>query len=302
MKHESTPDCRRITIPPSVKAAQASTLAAQSTWRPLPRARKSIGTTAPTGVSRHSGWNCGLGPAEPLHYSDHRGPVTSGEETQVTHSTNRHAIPHIPPSVAVRALETYNRGSYRGQLNVEVDRRAYERFRHGLSTEPDELADQLCFVAREYGGAQRRFLPHDYPDEARLVVERLRPDLGRWTTIVSSARPLADAIPEAETLAFLFDRFAGSKRWPVWTSKTLHFLIPDAFPILDSRVKRALGRGSMGSTPRDYHRFCGLIRETLLANREAIAAARAVAGTLAPSDVKLLDNILFQMADECIGV
>jgi hypothetical protein len=80
----------------------------------------------------------------------------------------------------------------------------------------------------------------------------------------------------------------------VWASKTLHLLRPDVFPILDSRARKALGL-NLGSSSRDYNGFTSCFRDVLLINSEALAAARVADAGESPTDVKLLDKILFQI-------
>ena len=195
---------------------------------------------------------------------------------------------------AINAVRDYNADYYKGRRNVDLDRDGYQRFRAGLPDDELMLIDMVRFVGEDYGGAQRRFLPHGYRDEAALIVAKLRPVLDEWRTAVAVVRPLAEEPPDKATLVFLFSPFRGTKCWPVWASKTLHFLRPDAFPIFDSRAKKALGMATLGSTPADYHRFCCAFRDALVANRDALAAARDIDGGESPSDVKLLDKILFQ--------
>lgn len=207
----------------------------------------------------------------------------------------RYAVVRFDPETAIRAVRAYNADSYRGRPNVEVDRIAYERFRAGLPDDEATLVEMIRFVGEDYGGAQRRFLPHSYRDEAALIITHLRPVLDRWRQAVASACPLVEGVPDEATLQFLLAPFAGTKRWPVWASKTLHFLRPDAFPILDSRAKTALGLATLGSSPGDYRRFCSAFREALVANRDAIASARSIDDNSSPSDLKLLDKILYQL-------
>ena len=116
---------------------------------------------------------------------------------------------------ALRAIRAYNVGSYRGRPNLEVDRAAYDRFRGGVPANRDELIDAIRFVGEDYGGAQRRFLPHGHREEAALIAERLVPVLETWSTAVSKAPPLRDQVPPEYLLSFLFDPFAVTKRWPV---------------------------------------------------------------------------------------
>jgi hypothetical protein len=204
-------------------------------------------------------------------------------------------ILRIEPAPAVAAVRAYNAGSYRGRRNVDVDRAAYDRFRGGLPKDERSLIECVRFVGEEYGGAQRRFLPHGYREEAALIVARLAPDLDDWLLFVRAARPLVDESPDELSLTLLLRPFEGTMRWPVWASKTLHFLRPDAFPILDSRAKKAIGSPSLGSSPRDYARFCSALKDLLEANAEAMAAACNVDGGTSPSDLKLLDKILYQI-------
>lgn len=203
----------------------------------------------------------------------------------------------LDPAVAVRAVAEYNAGSYRGRTNIELDRIAYDRFRDGIPEETDALIDLVRFVGEDFGGAQRRFLPHGYREEAALIVQNLRPLLGPWRSAIGAARPLREVVPTEATFGLLLAPFVGTKRWPVWASKTLHFVRPDAFPILDSRAKIALGMRSLGSSPSEYRRFCMVLLEVLAENREAIDAARRVDGGTSPSDLKLLDKILYQLGE-----
>lgn len=54
---------------------------------------------------------------------------------------------------------------------------------------------------------------------------------------------------------------------------------------------------NLGSSPRDYHRFCVTFRSVLRDNDEALAAGRGVDGGTLPSDPKLLDKILYRLGD-----
>ena len=54
---------------------------------------------------------------------------------------------------------------------------------------------------------------------------------------------------------------------------------------------------NLGSSPRDYHRFCVTFRSVLTVNDEPLAAGRGVDGGTLPSDLKLLDKILFRLGE-----
>jgi hypothetical protein len=201
----------------------------------------------------------------------------------------------IDPNDAARDVRDYNRGFYRGCRNVDLDREAYRRFESGLSSSLAQLIDQIAFVGEQYGGAQARFLPHSIRMEAALIVPNLQSVVGQWVKAVTDAKPLIDETPSEGMLAFLSAPFAATKQWPVWASKTLHFLRPDCFPILDSNAKKALGLRNLGSSSRDYYRFSSCFRDALSTNSEALTAARIADNRESPTDLKLLDKILFQI-------
>ena len=196
---------------------------------------------------------------------------------------------------AIQAVREYNRGLYRGRSNIDLDREAYGRFRKGLSNDLEQLTDQIAFVGEKYGGAQERFLPHNTRAEAALIARNLHRVMGQWLMAVTGAKPLIRDVPDESTLDSLFSPFTGTMRWGVWASKTLHFLRPDVFPILDSNAKKPLGLRHLGGTSRDYHQFCFCLRHVLLDNSDAMAAARTADAGESPSDLKLLDKILFQL-------
>jgi hypothetical protein len=196
---------------------------------------------------------------------------------------------------AIRAVRHYNEGSYRRRTNIEIDAEAYARFSAGLPDDPERLTALIRFVGEEYGGAQSRFLLHGYREEAALIVRNLLPILGRFRELVASAHPLSEAVPDESALAFLFDPFRGSMRWPVWASKTLHFLRPDVFPILDSRAKKALGLTSLENSAPNYRVFCEVFREVLVSKAGVLTTARDFDKGSSPSDLKLLDKILYEL-------
>jgi hypothetical protein len=199
----------------------------------------------------------------------------------------------IDPREATRHVQDYNAGSYRGCGNIFLDAEAYRRFTEGLSREFAELVDQIAFVGERYGGAQERFV--DTREEAKLIVSRLLPVLDEWLAVVAAAKPLTQEIPDKATLDFLFFPFEGTKQWPVWASKTLHFLRPDILPILDSEAKKPLGLTSLANSGRGYYEFCSVFRGAMLESSENLAAARVADHGASPTDLKLLDKVLFQI-------
>ena len=201
----------------------------------------------------------------------------------------------LDPQTTADAVRRYNSGSYRGRSNIDIDRAAYARFNGDIPTDPVSLVDAIRFVGDEYGGAQRRFLPHSYTAEAALIASHLIPVLAEWRAAVAAAVPLREGSISEHTASLLLAPFHGTKRWPVWATKTLHFIRPDAFPILDSRAKIALGMKNLASTARDYARFSDVLRQLLLSNDDILNAARSADSGASPSDVKLLDKILYEL-------
>jgi hypothetical protein len=206
-----------------------------------------------------------------------------------------HSGLRISTKDAVQAIRDYNGGSYRGRRNIELDREAYKRFGNGLPNNLEQLIDQIAFVGEEYGGAQGRFLPHGIRAEAALIADNLHVVMGRWHNAVTNAESLIVEVPDESTLGFLFSPFAATKHWGVWASKTLHFLRPDTFPILDSNAKKALGLKTLGGSSRDYQRFSSDFREGLLSNSDSLSAARIEDSGESPTDLKLMDKILYQL-------
>jgi hypothetical protein len=201
----------------------------------------------------------------------------------------------IDRATAIRAVEAYNCGRYNGRPNVEIDREGYSRFSGGLSRDHDALTEQLRFIGEDYGGAQLRFLPHSIRDEAALIASQLAPVLDHFTAIVTAQSLLTGGVPSETDMIFLFTPFAATKKWGVWACKTLHFLRPATFPVLDSRAKKALGVASLGGSPVEYRRFCTLFRDALANNDETLEAAAEVDAGASPTELKLLDKILYEI-------
>ena len=199
----------------------------------------------------------------------------------------------ISPQEAAQCIREYNGSFYRGRSNTVLDRKAYSFFRGGLSQDVSRLVEQITFVGEEYGAAQERF--GSVGKEAVLIASNLRPIFDKWVRVVAEAKPLIHGILDQATLDFLFSPFVGTKQWPVWASKTLHFLRPDVFPILDSNAKKPLGLKNLVNSSHGYRQFCSVFLDVLLANAEALVAARSADAGESPTDLKLMDKILFEL-------
>ncbi len=219
--------------------------------------------------------------------------ATSNSVTARAGMSGRSGALRINPDEAAQCVQQYNSSFYRGRSNIELDREAYDIFRGGLSRDHDRLVDQITFVGERYGAAQERF--GSIRREAELIASNFRPILDKWLKVVMEAKPLVQSVPDQATLDFLFSPFEGTKQWPVWASKTLHFLRPDVFPILDSNAKKPIGMKNLTNSSRGYYQFCSAFRDVLVANLVALGAARNADASESPTELKLLDKILFQL-------
>jgi hypothetical protein len=121
----------------------------------------------------------------------------------------------------VRALELqvckqrigdYNRGSYRGKLNVSLDRKGYELFAQatGASSLP-QLVELVRFVGEDYGGAQARFLDDGYLTESERIARALLAVQREYVALARGQGPLVERTPDRATLARLAAPFNASK-------------------------------------------------------------------------------------------
>jgi hypothetical protein len=204
-----------------------------------------------------------------------------------------HGSLRIDPQTAAQCIRRYNSSSYRGSGNTTLDRDAYDLFRNGLSRDTGQFLEQIAFVGERYGGAQERFV--SIRNEAALIVSKLLPLFDNWLKAVGEVEPLVQRVPDQTTLDLLFSPFVGTRQWPVWASKVLHFLRPGVFPILDSNAKKPLGLNNLVNSSHGYHQFCSKFRDAMLANPDALKCAHEADSGESPSDLKLLDKILYQI-------
>jgi hypothetical protein len=106
---------------------------------------------------------------------------------------------------------------------------------------------------------------------------------------------LVRRMPDQASLDVIFSPFVGARQWPVWASKVLHFLRPDVFPILDSNAKKPLRLENLVNSGRGYQQFCSDFRDVMLGNPDALKCAREADSGESPSDLKLLEKILYQI-------
>lgn len=190
-------------------------------------------------------------------------------------------------------IDDYNRGSYRGRSNTELDRDGYARFAAGLPAELAELTELVRFVGEDYGGAQARFFPEGYAAESARIAAALSPIAREYEQTVKAQPPLAVAVPDEAILATLLRPLHASKRWLVWATKFLHFLAPETFAVMDSRAEGALDFRRTGDPARDYFRFLGAVRSVMHDERETIDRLCAY-DPESVTALKVVDKVLYE--------
>lgn len=196
-----------------------------------------------------------------------------------------------------RYVQAYNAGHYAPAKasNVEADARAYRLFEGGLARDLPNLARQLVFIGKDFGGAKvvpfervsraigKRILA---ADEYHDLLAR-QPSIERGEAVVQQLiAPFLNLPPDI-----------GRKRnFAVWASKVLHFSRLDAFPVLDSTALLALGLPAS----MKYPDFVRSYRPTFVA---ALDDLRAVAGDdpHSPTLLRRFDKILYEYGSELKG-
>jgi hypothetical protein len=188
-------------------------------------------------------------------------------------------------------VREYDNGSWRDHSNVELDREAYALFEGGLDVDEQRLIAMLSHVGMFYGGAYRP--DGDCRHLAQLIATDFRGQTAELQKLLNQQRPLTEQVPSVRDVAALLRPFQRDKTWFVWGAKFLHFLRPDAFPIIDRRVEAALGyQQRLSNSPGYLVSFCQVTRDVLLTNLKVIQRARAT-NSGSPSDLKLLDKLLW---------
>lgn len=195
---------------------------------------------------------------------------------------------------ALLAIRAYNAGNYRGQRNVDLDRRGYALLAEAVPECLEALIDAIRFFGEDYGGTQARFLPAGFLEESHRIADALWPSANEYRALLRSQPDLRTAVPDLRTIEVLIAPFRASKTWIVWATKFLHFAAPRTFPILDSRAERALGLTRGSSASRYYHRYCEAIRAALLANAETLTFLVS-SDPEQCTELKVLDKVLFEI-------
>lgn len=159
----------------------------------------------------------------------------------------------ITLDTAIRAVKAYNSGWYRGEPNLELDRRAQQTFSGGLACTLDGVYEQVRFIGDDYGGVA------GFPAAlslAPMIAQDIYINLDAYGNRAKAAPALIQTPSTKDTIEFLLDPFDkplhGKRIWLTWASKFWHFLNPNAFPIGDSRVCRFFGIQSWSNSSHKY--------------------------------------------------
>lgn len=141
-----------------------------------------------------------------------------------------------------RYLLTYNAGYYAPARasNAEADDRAYRLFDGGLARDLPTLTRQLLFIAKDFGGA--KVIPFDRVSAA--IAERILAAPGYHDALGAQPSMEAGLVPLAvvrDLMAPLLNLPGNKRNFAIWKLKVLHFARLDAFPVLDSAARTALG-------------------------------------------------------------
>jgi hypothetical protein len=199
----------------------------------------------------------------------------------------------ITLETAIRAVKAYNSGSYRGRKNVNLDLQVRQSFAAGLAPTLEGIIAQVRLIGEDYGGVA------GFPKALTLapdVAAEIHRDRKSYTALITAAPPLMQAHSSVDTVTHLLQPFTrplyGKRNWHVWASKFLHFLNPDAFPILDSRVARFFGLWGSNSAAK-YVELLRRFRTFAITHQSWLESLRIADGGHAWSDTKLWDKVCY---------
>ena len=202
---------------------------------------------------------------------------------------------NITLDVALQASRAYNNGCYaRGIKNPDLDKRARALFAGGLASSEDGIREQVRFIGVDYGGvAGFKAARSLVPDIARDI-HKVR---DRYDTTAKSAPPLMQEVVQLDVVAELYAPFVkelhGKRNWLVWAAKFWHFLNPEAFPMLDSRVDGFFRTRGRSQSAEKYVCFCKRFRGFAISHRGWLPDLREADGGLAWRHNKLWDKVCY---------
>ena len=199
------------------------------------------------------------------------------------------------------AVKIYNEGLYGCVKNPDLDERARQMFANGLGSTTEQIARQVDFIGRDYGGAAGFKAAYSLvPDITRDIAGNRE----RYEKAATSAHPIRSEIPNRSTVEILYRPFVkplhGKSNWPVWASKFWHFLNPDAFPIEDSRVDTFFVISDPNSVDK-YLKLLKRFREFALSHEGWVLHLRQVDGSadgeVPCSENKLWDKVFYGLGE-----
>jgi len=209
---------------------------------------------------------------------------------------------NITLEIAKKAVQAYNSGCYGRFKNPELDDLARGLFCGGLATSKEGILKQVRFIGIDYGGVAGFKM-------AVSLVSAIADDIfkarDRYASLVEGAPPILNGQIPKGTIEELYAPFIkelhDKRNWLVWATKFWHFLKPEAFPILDSRVAKFFSIPDRLQGVDKYVYFCDRFRDFALSHRDWLPALREVDGGLAWCDNKLWDKVCYGIQDLDLG-
>lgn len=206
---------------------------------------------------------------------------------------------NITLAVARQAVQAYNAGLYGGGIkNPDLDQRARALFAHGLATSREGIHEQVRFIGVDYGGAAGFKAAYSLVPAIAADIFAVR---DRYVAAATSAPSLKQAPVQIQIVKDLYAPFVkelhGKRNWLVWATKFWHFLNPDAFPVLDSRVDDFFRTRGRSQSPSKYVFVCGRFRDFSESHRDWLPELKKADGGLAWSDNKLWDKMCYGLKE-----
>ncbi len=216
----------------------------------------------------------------------------------------------ISSADAEQAIRDYNEGIYSrtGKRNVDIDAEGRDIFNNGIGTTKEEIRRQIYWIKRDYGGVVGEVPQEDYTH----LVDVIYGNLPSYKKALYMYMDINDLLVN-KVWNILFDPFQSkkvvSKKYLVWSTKFLHFLNPETFPILDWNAARFYGLirirnnahvskyGKKSLNKEDYILCVSVIREILSGGLNWFDYNKLcrVDGRHYQSDIKLIDKIAYQL-------
>lgn len=207
----------------------------------------------------------------------------------------------IDLETAKKAVLAYNHGTYGARKNLDLDEEGRRLFSGGLGRAVADIERQVRFVGVDYGGAAGFKAAYSL---VPAIAQDLCASQPKYGKTVRDARPILETPAVVALVHEVFLPFVKplhqKRNWLVWASKFWHFLNPEAFPVLDSRVSRFLGVSGDRNSPEKYVLMTEKFREFALAHRDWVPELRSVDVGLSWSETKLWDKVMFGVGEQAV--